>query len=113
MKRTNAVKQAYLRYSRAYEQWHRECQHTPIKVLYPQILYLPGHGYEINGDIRRETAEQIISSLNATTREYIRLTQEHCTPIAPSIYDELEVHDPRLLDGQFESEVARESEVAI
>jgi len=87
MRQTTAIKQAYMRYARAYEQWHKDCQHIPIKVAAPRVLYLPGRGYEINGEERRETAEQIISSLNAATSDCVRLIEEKCTPVAPSVYE--------------------------
>ena len=107
MRQTTAINQAYMRYARTYEQWHKDCQHIPIKVGAPRILYLPGVGFEINGDIRKETAEDIIAGLNRATRDCIRLINEKCKPIAPSVFNNLDGLD-WLAEDQPEEEALAE-----
>lgn len=87
MRKTTAIVQAYLRYARTYERWHKECQHIPIKVQHPSVLYIPGVGFEINDEMHKETAEQIIADLNASARDCIRLIEEKCNPAVPSVYE--------------------------
>lgn len=86
-KQTTLINRAYMRYARAYEQWHEECQRFPITVRAPRILYLPGIGYEINGRIHREKAEQIIAWLNAEAADCLRLIAADCEPTTPSVYE--------------------------
>lgn len=107
MRQTTAITQAYMRYARAYEQWHKDCQHIPIKVAAPRVLYLPGRGYEINGEERRETADIIIASLNAATRECLELIEFKCKPTAPSVYERFGNVEP-ISEAESTEEVARE-----
>lgn len=107
MRQTTAINQAYMRYARAYEQWHKDCQHIPIKVAAPRILYLPGRGYEINGEVRKETAEQIIKSLDAAMRDCIDLIAVKCKPRMPSYAERLWLDFPPV-DQPSEEEVLAE-----
>lgn len=108
-KQTTLINRAYMRYARSYELWHEECQHFPITVRAPRILYLPGIGYEINGRIHRDKAEQIIASLNAETKECMRLIEQNCKPTAPSVYERFGNVEP-IEEAYLREELSLESE---
>lgn len=113
MRQTTAIVQAYLRYARTYERWHKECQHIPIKVQHPSVLYIPGVGFEINDKLHRSTAAQIIDDLNASARDCIRLIEEQCNPVVPSVYERFGIIEPISEDQPMGEQLAEQTLVSI